>query len=199
VLAIGVPRPSGRDGGDEDLKYVEPEIARVRTHVPSVRIMENEEATHGAVLLELPKHSWIHIACHGHQDGKEPLKSRFRLQDRPLTIQDIMNARLPNAEFAFLSACHSATGDANTPDESLHLAGALQFVGFRSVVGTLWAMGDEIGPDSAEAFYAYMFRDSKGEGADLKDAAVGLSKVIQVLRTKKVPVDRWTNFIHVGA
>jgi len=44
-------------------------------------------------------------------------------------------------------------------------------------------MGDENGPDAAEAFYACVFRDSKGEGADLKDAVAGLSKVIQVLRT----------------
>lgn len=68
------------------------------------------------------------------------------MQDDAMLL-DIVNARLPNAEFAFLSACESATGDPNTPDEVLHLAAALQFAGFCSVAGTLWAMDDRDGPD----------------------------------------------------
>jgi hypothetical protein len=34
-----------------------------------------------------------------------------------------------------------------TPDEVVHLASAMQFCGFRSVVGTLWAMEDVYGCD----------------------------------------------------
>jgi CHAT domain-containing protein len=65
-----------------------------------------------------------------------------------------MQARLPNAEFAFLSACHSAAGDnLGTPNEVIHLAAAMQFCGFRSIVGTLWAMEDVDGQDIAQDFY----------------------------------------------
>jgi CHAT domain-containing protein len=39
---------------------------------------------------------------------------------------------------AFLSACQTAMGDETTPDEMMHLAAALLFAGFRSVVATMW-------------------------------------------------------------
>jgi hypothetical protein len=49
-----------------------------------------------------------------------------------LTVLDFIKAQLPNAEFAFLSACHSAAGDIHgTPDESIHLTAALQFCRFK--------------------------------------------------------------------
>ncbi|KAI0300955.1 hypothetical protein BC826DRAFT_966599 [Russula brevipes] len=48
-----------------------------------------------------------------------------------------------NAEFAFLSACHTAEmADGSIADEALHLAAAVQYCGFRSVVGTMWATAD---------------------------------------------------------
>ena len=53
-----------------------------------------------------------------------------------------------DAEFAFLSACHPAELTEQTiTDEVLHPAAAMQFCGFRSVVGTMWAMADFDGRD----------------------------------------------------
>lgn len=197
VLAIGVPKPNGRED-DDALTTVAKEVDCVVRHAPIVTRLEDEAATHVVVLRELPAHSWAHFAGHGHQDVQNPFDSRLRLQDKPLSLLDIVQARLPNAEFAFLSACHSATGDLTTPDEGLHLAAALQFVGFRSVVGTLWMMDDQDGPDVAEAFYSFMFRQ-KAEPASCEDAAKGVYQITKTLRKKQVPLDRWVNFVHVGA
>jgi len=73
-------------------------------------------------------------------DKDQPFLASLRLHSgNRLTLLDLIQARLPGAELAFLSACHSAAGDGITPDETIHLAAALQFCGFRSVVGTLWA------------------------------------------------------------
>jgi CHAT domain-containing protein len=70
------------------------------------------------------------------------------------TLTDLMAAIVCNAELAFLSACNSARGDPHgTHDEGLHLAAAMQYRGFRSVVGTLWPMADDDGPDVARDFY----------------------------------------------
>jgi hypothetical protein len=41
---------------------------------------------------------------------EEPLESYFELEGGHLRVQDIMTAHLKHAEFAFLSACHSASG-----------------------------------------------------------------------------------------
>uniref|UniRef100_A0A8H8CHR0 CHAT domain-containing protein n=1 Tax=Psilocybe cubensis TaxID=181762 RepID=A0A8H8CHR0_PSICU len=120
------------------------------------------------------------------------------LHDRRLPLLDIIRARLPNAELAFLSACFSAAGDVFTPDETIHLAAALQFCGFRSVVGTLWEMNDEDGPFISKEFYKYMFRDS-GKRPDFKDSAEGLSYAIREMRKNQVPVERWVMFVHIGA
>ena len=69
-----------------------------------------------------------------------------------------MRSRLPTAEFAFLSACHTAElTDGSITDEALHLTAAMQYCGFRSVVGTMWAMADADGKDVVEHFYRSMF------------------------------------------
>ncbi|KAJ7880289.1 hypothetical protein B0H14DRAFT_3434546 [Mycena olivaceomarginata] len=68
-------------------------------------------------------------------------------------------AQIPRADFAFLAASSTAAGDEGTPDEAIHLAAAMQFAGFRSVVGTLWEMADQDGPFVAREFYGHVFRE----------------------------------------
>ncbi|KAG2119629.1 uncharacterized protein F5147DRAFT_564596, partial [Suillus discolor] len=52
-------------------------------------------------------------------------------------IFDLMENSAPQADFTFLSACHTAVGDERTLDEVIHLAADLQFSGFKNVIGTL--------------------------------------------------------------
>ena len=160
-----------------------------------------EHADRDTVLDGLKQHSWVHIACHGHLGpNNQPFQASFELHGGSrLTLLDLIQARLPNAEFAFLSACHSATGeDLDTPDEAIHLAAALQFCGFRSVVGTLWAMDDEDGPMISNEFYKHMFRDS-GRKVDFRDSAEALNVAVRKMRRGGVPLDRWIMFVHIGA
>ena len=180
------------------LPQVNNEISMIQKFHRSPTILSGESATPKAVLSSLGDHSWAHFACHGIQDPK-PYKSKFILHNNEdVTLLDVIKARLPDAEFAFLSACHSAAGDLRgTPDEIIHLAAALQFCGFRSVVGTLWAMGDLDAPDMAQGFYKYMFR-RPGSTADFRDSAVALNRATRQMRGK-VPIDRWINFVHIGA
>lgn len=145
----------------------------------------------------MQENSWVHFACHGHRNA-QTFHSHFQLHaGERLELLEILKARVPNAELAFLSACHAAAVDQNVPNESINLASALQFCGFRSVVGTLWAMDDEDGPTVAEAFYKHMFRNP-GE-VDFRDSAAALNKAMRELRKKKVGFSRWVNFVHIGA
>ncbi|KAH8997462.1 hypothetical protein EDB92DRAFT_1430156 [Lactarius akahatsu] len=78
-----------------------------------------------------------------------------------------MRSELPTAEFAFLSACHTAEmTEGSIVDEGLHLVAAVQYCGFRSVVGTMWAMSDVDGRDLAKHFYKALFSTSEGEQGD---------------------------------
>ena len=108
-------------------------------------------------------------------------------------------AQFPDAELAFLSACHTAAGDlVGTPDEVVHLAAALQFCGFRSVVGTMWAMEDDDGCDITKDFYRYMFRTPEAV-PNFRDSAKALHMAIREMRKRGLGMDRWVKFVHVGA
>jgi CHAT domain-containing protein len=87
----------------------------------------------------LPAANLVHIACHGLQHTSEPLKSAFHLSDYDvLSVSDLMKLDLKGAFLAFLSACETAKGDRDQPDQAIHLAATMLFVGFKSVVATMW-------------------------------------------------------------
>jgi CHAT domain-containing protein len=187
-------------GQSETLPSVQVEINNIQRFGEFVHVLVSADANRETVLRGLEQHSWAHFACHGHLgDNNQPFHGSFELHDGShLTLLDLIQARLPNAELAFLSACHAAAGDSNTPNETIHLTAALQFCGFRSVVGTLWAMADIDGPVLAKEFYTYMFR-KPGNKVDFRDSAEGLNRAIRALRKNRVPLERWIMFVHFGA
>ena len=187
-------------GQPNELPKVQEEIDHVRQLGEFVDVVVGTDASRDTVLHGLQHHSWAHFACHGHLgDKSQPFQASFELDGGSrLTLLDLIQARLPNAELAFLSACHSAAGDVSTPDERIHLASALQFCGFRSVVGTLWEMEDEDGPIISRDFYKYMFREL-GNRADFRDSAEALNLAIRAMRRNRVPLERWIMFVHIGA
>ncbi|KAG8917548.1 hypothetical protein FRC02_003050 [Tulasnella sp. 418] len=156
LLAVAQPKTPGQ----AEIPSVQEELKRVQSAVPSHDTLLNENGTYDALLASLRTHRWIHLMCHGSANFREPFESCFRLYDESLTLLDIVQARLPDVEFAFVSACHSATGNRIRPDETINLAAALQFTGFRSVIGTTYAMADADGPDLAEEVYKHLFRDA---------------------------------------
>jgi CHAT domain-containing protein len=192
LLVVGQP--------GETLPNVEAEINNLRQLGDFVNVLVGAEANRDKVLRGLQQHSWTHFACHGHLgDITQPFRASFELHGgSSLTLLELIQAKLPNAELAFLSACHSAEGGFITPDEPIHLAAALQFCGFRSVVGTLWAMHDEDGPTISKEFYKHMFR-YPGNKADFRDSAEALNVAIRAMRKNRVPLERWILFVHIGA
>jgi CHAT domain-containing protein len=123
---------------------VEEEISHVRAATESANVSvddfnsvgDSSLVTHVAEVLQ--RTNLVHIACHGIQNLDSPLSSGFCLSDGNLTVSRLMDLDLNNALFAFLSACETAKGDAKHPDQTIHLAAAMLFVGFRSVVATMW-------------------------------------------------------------
>jgi len=195
MLLVSQPNTPGQDL----LPAVELEIVSIKKLAPHANVIDGDYATCDRVLSSVAQHSWVHFACHGHQDI-EPFKSHFSLHDGGLHMIDIVQRGLPHAELAVLSACHSAAGDETTPDEVLHLAAAMQFAGFRSVVGTMWAMVDEDGPAVMTEFYERLL-DGKNGFADCTKAAAALNEAVDVLRKQSpaISASRWINFVHYGA
>jgi CHAT domain-containing protein len=149
------------------------------------------------VLELLPHVSILHLACHGLEDTTNPHLSGFHLSDGRLTLAEIIQQDTPHALFAFLSACESARGHSvHHPEQSIHLAAALLFAGFKSVVGTLWDMSDVDGPVVAGAVYRELF---KGDVLDPRIIPYALDEAVQELRRQGAPAHRWATFVHIGA
>jgi tetratricopeptide (TPR) repeat protein len=96
------------------------------------------EATVEWVTERIKTASFVHLACHGLQHRTNALESGFYLNDDNLTISKLMELQLDHPWFAYLSACETAKGDAEQPDQVMHLAAAMLFAGFKHVVATMW-------------------------------------------------------------
>ncbi|KAJ6465580.1 CHAT domain-containing protein [Mycena vulgaris] len=155
-----------------------------------------ERATVEAVTSQLQNCEWVHLACHGKQDLRDPPKSCLQLYGGTLELETIMQMPLSKAEFVFLAACQTAMGDAQMVNESFHLGGGFIAAGFRSSIGTLWSMRDSDGPGVAETVYTYLFR--KDTTPKVTDAAKALQLALRKLRDAGVPYQHWVPFIHMG-
>ncbi|KAG1729112.1 CHAT domain-containing protein [Suillus lakei] len=196
--AIGQSEPGAGQG--KVLPAVDSELELVHKLVPhNVKFtnISGNEATQAGALEALRCNTWVHLACHGKQDLEQPYDSCFAMRDKPLTLLDIMENDSPQAEFAFLSACHTAVGDQETPDEIVHLAAGLQFSGFKSVIGTLWVVADALAKHIVEAFYEKMFEDLEDGVMDCTKAAGALNHARSAVM-QKVPLEQRIVFIHIG-
>ena len=130
---------------------------------------------------------------------------RFKLYGgNRLTLLDIIRSRLPDAEFAFFAACHrTELTDGSHSDEALRLTAAMQYCGFRRVVGTMWATADKDGRELSKNFYESVFSPAERRGVRyhertaeaLRDAVIKLRR----RRGRGMTLERWVNFMHYGA
>jgi CHAT domain-containing protein len=111
--------------------------AAIKASVPFVKQSSGVNSVFG-VVKDASSANIVHMACHGVQNASDPLSSGFCLRDGNLTVSQLMNIELSQAFLAFLSACETAKGDAKQPDQTVHLAAAMLFAGFRSVIATMW-------------------------------------------------------------
>ncbi|KAH9029061.1 hypothetical protein EDB85DRAFT_1867416, partial [Lactarius pseudohatsudake] len=74
----------------------------------------------------------------------------------------------------------------------------VQYCGFRSVVGTMWAMADV---DLAKHFYKALFSTSEGEqGVWYHERSTKALRVaVKKLRRNEMTLERWVNFVHYVA
>ena len=180
------------------------EINVIEALVSPVKALVSQMATPATVIEGLRDHRFAHFISHGLLETGKPYDASFELHGGSrLTLLEIVRSHLPIAEFAFLSACHTAElTDESIADEGLHLAAAVQYCGFRSVVGTMWAMADTDGQDLSKHFYKSIFSDStRWRGVPYYErSAKGLRDVVKKLRRKRgITLERWVNFVHYGA
>ncbi|CAE6455603.1 unnamed protein product [Rhizoctonia solani] len=197
VLAIGqanTPGCSSLPGTTKELEYMK---AHTQAKAKYSQLISNQ-ATTTAVLDAMEAHDWVHLACHAHQNVKDPTKSGFYLHDGTLDLASINQRSFKNKGLAFLSACHTAAGDEKLPDEAVHLASGMLMAGYASVIATMWSVRDVDAPLVADKVYTQLMKDGKlGNG----EAGRALHNAIAVLRDKvgEKEFGRWVPYIHIGS
>ena len=189
ILAISQPQ--------DQLPQTEIEVQKIQDcfHNNSVTWLNKESATVDTVLHHMQNHHWVHFACHATQNIKEPTSSHFRLHDGTLDIAHIMKESF-KGDFAFLSACETATGDATLPEEAIHLAAGVMMAGYPAVIGTLWPIRDKDGPLVAKQVYSHLYNNGS---PDSSQAACALHNAVAHLRNEgEQNFLSWVPFIHLG-
>ena len=194
LLVVSQPNSAGArplPGAAEELQHI-----HTRASASDLKLsLQGQDATVTQVLLAMKKYPWVHFACHGIQDTADPMNSGLRLSDGLLQLSDIIKEPLPNAEFAFLSACQTATGDESRPEEAIHLVAGMLLAGYRSVIGTMWSIQDNVAPLVADKVYAQILEDGKLNSAK---AAQALQTAVRGLRESGHSFAFWVPFIHMG-
>ncbi|CAE6470272.1 unnamed protein product, partial [Rhizoctonia solani] len=197
VLAIGQATTAGQN----PLPGITEELAHVKAHShdkAEYSQLIDSQATTVAVLDAMEHHDWVHLACHANQNVRDPIKSGFHLHDGTLDLSAINRRSFKNKGLAFLSACQTATGDENLPDEAIHLASGMLMAGYRSVIATMWSVDDRDAPFVADKVYARLMKDGTlGNG----EAGRALHYAIEGLREQvgEKEFGRWVPYIHIGS
>ncbi|RXW18414.1 hypothetical protein EST38_g7439 [Candolleomyces aberdarensis] len=163
-------------------------------------IIESAAATKDATEKHMKDFSCIHLACHASQNA---LRSSFHLHDGPLDLGAIIRSDMDSADLAFLSACQTSVGDERLPEEVVHLAAGMMAAGYRSVVATMWSIGDKSAPDVAGSFYRHLLaREGRNGRIGGELAAVALYEAVKDLRERSdVSEDsllKWVPYVHFG-
>jgi CHAT domain-containing protein len=194
---LSVIQPSAP--GVSSIPMTKKELDYIRKHFTSQEhiVLEGKEGIRRRVTQGMEDCTWIHLACHGTQKPDEPTKSALILEDGHLTLEEIIQLNLPKAEFAFLSACQTTTGDEKLSQEAVHIAGGMLLAGYRGVVATMWSIQDDLAPEVTNEFYGYIMQD--GERPDSRKAAEALHMSVQKLRKRpEVKLVDWIPFVHLG-
>ncbi|KAJ6543358.1 CHAT domain-containing protein [Mycena vulgaris] len=198
LLAVAQPSAVGQPY----IPGTQREISRIQQlaagTLPVLRL-DGDMATVNNVQQGMRDSRWVHFACHGLQDVLQPTESALLLAGSSrLTLSSIIKLALPDADFAFLSACQTATGDKEFPEESVHLAAGMLLAGYRGVIATMWTIRDEDTPQLASDVYAHLFNTSP---PDPTKAAEALHLAVRDFcegSGRKRPFSHWVPFIHVG-
>jgi CHAT domain-containing protein len=183
--------------GERPLPHVVAEAESILSRLPpdQVTLLDNGNATRQRVRHGLAAHRSVHLGCHAAQDLTDPSNGALVLHDGRLTVLDLGRSRF-DGDFAYLSACKTATGGVALAEESVSMASALHFAGFHRVIATLWSVQDAIAAQVADLVYAQMVEE---DGFNPGSAAFALHRaLIQVRALNRELPSRWSPFVHIG-
>jgi len=181
---FAVANPTG------DLAWADVEVEWIAGLFSEARILgggKGSRATQASVIAEAPDYAYIHFACHGEFNVREPLQSALQLAKPDLlTLETMLKDLKPDqtnpdaalkrlvpsrTRLAVLSACETGLVDpGDLADEYVGLPFGFLKAGVPVVVSTLWSVSDLSTALLMEEFYRRHLVEQKGAAAALRDA-----------------------------
>ncbi|KAJ7809256.1 CHAT domain-containing protein [Mycena leptocephala] len=118
------------------------EIRCIQQHAAGkvhIQWLDKKMATIDNVQEGMRNSRWVHFASHDVQSASPTESALLPAGSSRLTLSNIIQLSLPNADLAFLSACQTTTGSQALQDKSVHLIAGMLPAGYRGVIGTMWA------------------------------------------------------------
>jgi tetratricopeptide (TPR) repeat protein len=192
-LIVSMPTTPGRP----PLPSAQGEADQLLSLYPAADYLTGTAATRDAVLAEMGSHCWFHFAVHGVTDDRTPVDGGLELIDGRLTIRDLAERRLPDARFAYLSACATYQGSPAIPDEAVTVGTALCIAGCQNVVAALWPVADEHTADFARRMYGHLVTSEEGIPVlHPENSAQALRETARALRDAHPDQpERWAAFV----
>jgi len=197
VRQLTVATPDLQRADMPALSHVSAEVDCLTRHFPpgpANHQLIGPAATRAAATTGIAAHDWIHLACHaGPLSSDDGTVNRgFALWDGELTVTDLAAQPGRQGGLAFLSACQTAAGSDEHPDEALHLAAAMQFIGYSHVIATMWSIKDAPGPLAAETFYTTLSQTGNDTASALRAA------IMRLRETDPTDPFTWAAYAHYG-
>ncbi|GLZ37131.1 CHAT domain-containing protein [Actinokineospora sp. NBRC 105648] len=193
VVVVAVSKSAA---GSAELPGALAEAEIVRARIPSSVLLADGDASRAAVVEALTTSRVVHLACHVRGQWLDPDTTALALADAPLTVAEIAGLRLPQADLAYLSACATGFTSLFHADETTHVTAAFHLAGFRSVVGTVWPVADQVSTAVAREFYA---RLTTAGSVSTAAAAVALHETVRRRRDRDpLMPNKWAAHTHTG-
>ncbi|MFH1843356.1 MAG: CHAT domain-containing protein, partial [bacterium] len=140
LLAIGNP-DSSLDGAKWEVEQLE-----LLWQPGPVTVIIGDGTTKERLQTDLPGHSILHLATHGHLNDQQPEASYIKLAGEgkagELTFREITLLPLLDVDLAVLSACKTAVGENSEGTEIAGLAYKFEQNGAAAVIASLWEVSD---------------------------------------------------------
>jgi CHAT domain-containing protein len=180
---LAIRDPSYRWDQEQALRFAGAEIGFVSDPFQSntrVTVLGGDDgslATPRAVLDAIPRHTFIHFACHGVFELADPLRSHLDLITEgaaraALTLDMILGEpQLLDTRMVVMSACETGMLDPSSlGDESFGLQAGFVAAGVPAVVATLWKVDDFAATLLMRRFYDGMLAHGQPPAAALREA-----------------------------
>jgi CHAT domain-containing protein len=144
---------------------------------PTPCCLQHDQATAAAVFAASVQSNYLHFACHGSYNWRDPMQSALVLAagDLLTLVDATMRLNLGAARLVVLSACETGLTDIRqSPDEFLGLPAGFLQAGASGVVSTLWRVDDLSTMLLMERFYRTHLQLGQTCAAALRDAQLWL-------------------------